>query len=111
MIQMTLLPIIMAPIMLKNQVNSDCDKKTLFDKKVKFGKNTFKALATLISEKRIDFLNLESISSDELRIIAKELHIKLSQKSHVRLLEEIKSICSAYIAGQGNQYLNKTRGL
>ena len=100
-IDMIRLPIIMAPSLLHRQVNSDSDKKTLFDKKVKYEAKTFTALAKLIEQNTIDITNLERLSADELKNVCKEINIGVAKKSTVRLLEEVKSVCGAYIAGQG----------
>ena len=100
-IDMTKLPVIMAPKILKSQVNSDHEKKTLFNKKVQFNSDTFKGLAELIRDGKIDITNLESLSQQDIKWVSKELKLKMSKKSNTRLLEEIKSVCSAFIAGQG----------
>ena len=99
---MTRLPSIIAPRLLKKQVNSDREKKTLFNKTVSYGPNTMAGLAKLISKKKIDILNLDTLDSVDVKNISKQLHLKtISSKSNVRLLEEIKFVCKMYLAGQG----------
>ena len=99
---MTRLPNIIAPLLLKTQVNSDREKKTLFNRTVNYGQNTMVALTKLISKKKIDILNLDQLNSAEVKKISKDLKLKaISTKSNVRLLEEIKFVCKMYAAGQG----------
>ena len=99
---MTKLPNIIAPGLVKKQVNSDSDKKTLFNKAVTYGSETMLGLKKLISKKEIDILNLSNLKSTEVKMISRALHIKsIASKSNVRLLEEIKFVCKMYAAGQG----------
>ena len=99
---MTRLPSIIAPGLLKKQVNSDREKETLFNKQVSYGSKTMTGLAKLISKNKIDILNLDNLSSLQVLKISKALHLKqTSVKSNVRLLEEIKFVCKMYAAGQG----------
>ena len=102
-INMLKLPNIMAPKLVLKQINTDTEKQTLFNQDVNYGSETMTELAKLISKRRIDILNLDSLSSNEVRSISKALHIKkVARKSNVRLLEEINFICKMYAAGQGN---------
>ena len=102
-INMLKLPNIMAPKLVLKQVNTDTEKETLFNQKVNYGPETMTELAKLISKRRIDILNLDSLSSNEVRSICKALHVKsIARKSNVGMLEEIKFICKMYAAGQGN---------
>ena len=99
---MTRFPNIIAPLLLKKQVNSDREKETLFNKQVSYGPETMIGLAKLISKKKIDILNLDNLSSSKVKDISKDLCIKgISSKSNVRLLEEIKFVAKMYAAGQG----------
>ena len=99
---MTKLPSIIAPRLVKKQINSDSEKKSLFNKPVNYGSNTMTGLAQLISKKKIDILNLDNLDATEVKKISKALHIKgISSKSVIRLLEEIKFVCKMYAAGQG----------
>ena len=99
---MTKLPSIIAPRLVKKQINSDSDKKSLFNKAVNYGSNTMTGLAQLISKKQIDILNLDNLEASEVKRISKALHLKgISSKSVVRLLEEVKFVCKMYAAGQG----------
>ena len=99
---MTKLPSIIAPRLVKKQINSDSEKKSLFNKPVNYGSSTMTGLAQLISKKKIDILNLDNLDATEVKKISKALHIKgISSKSVIRLLEEIKFVCKMYAAGQG----------
>ena len=102
---MTRVPNIIAPVLLKAQVNSDRDKETLFNSPVSYGSKTMTGLAKLISQKKINILHLDDLTSDEIKRFSKALSIKqLSTKSNVRLLEEIKFVCKMYAAGQGKTW-------
>ena len=99
---MTKLPNIIAPRLVKKQINSDSEKKSLFNKPVNYGSKTMTGLAQLISKKKIEILNLDNLEATEVKKISKALHIKgISSKSVVRLLEEIKFVSKMYAAGQG----------
>lgn len=99
---MTMLPNIIAPSLLKQQVNSDRDKETLFNKTVTYGAKSMTGLTNLISQKKINILDLDSLTSAEIKQFSKTLDIKqISDKSNVRLLEEIKFISKMFAAGQG----------
>ena len=104
--EMTNIPIIIAPKLLKQQVNSDSDKKTLFHKKFAHGPESFSGLAKLINRNQIDITDLDSLSPENVKNISKDLNIKkISSKNKTRLLEEIKFLCEMYVAGQGNLHL------
>ena len=104
---MTRFPNIIAPRLLKKQVNSDREKETLFDKQVSYGPETMTGLAKLIAKKGIDILHLDNLSSSQVKEISKDLCIKaVSSKSNVRLLEEIKFVAKMYAAGQGMLIVN-----
>ena len=99
---MTKIPNIIAPGLVKQQVNSDSDKKTLFNKPVSYSSETMAGLTLLITRKKIDILNLDDLTSAETKKISRDLHLKsIASKSNVRLLEEIKFVCKLYAAGQG----------
>ena len=99
---MTRIPNIIAPALIKKQVNSDRDKETLFNSPVSYGSKTMTGLAKLISKNKINILQLDDLSSEEIKNFSKALSIKQpSTKSNVRLLEEIKFVCKMYAAGQG----------
>ena len=53
------IPNIIAPRLLKKQINTDCEKKSFFNKKVIHGPETFAELAKLISKKKLDILNVD----------------------------------------------------
>ena len=98
----TKLPNIIAPRLVKKQINSDIEKKSLFNKPVNYGSNTMAGLAQLILKQKIDILNLDNLDASEVKNISKALHLKgTSSKSVIRLLEEIKFVCKMYAAGQG----------
>ena len=68
----------------------------------------------MVSEKRLDVTKLEELNVKELKDVAHEIGItKISKKSNIVLLEEIKSVARVFIAGQGdikakyNMYLLK----
>ena len=93
----------MAPMLLKQQVNSDYRKETLFNKETSFGKDTMSGIAQLIRKGAIDITNMDAMAAAEIRTVSRQLKLKsLSKKSNVRLLEEIKAVTKMYVAGQGN---------
>ena len=57
-INMLKLPIIMAPKLLKKQVNSDSKKKTLYGKEIVYSSETLAALAKLIRKREINIFAL-----------------------------------------------------
>ena len=101
-INMLKIPNIIAPRLLRKQVNTDSQKESLFNQNVNYGPETMIGLAKLISAKKIDILDLDSLKTNEVRKIGQKLCIKMGNKSNVRLLEEIKFVCKMYTAGQGN---------
>ena len=101
---MTKLPNIIAPKLLKKQVNSDSDKQSFFNKPVTYGSDTMIGLAKLINKKKINILNIDSLNPSDVKKFSMALHIKaIGSKSTVRLRDEIKFICKLYAAGQGTQ--------
>ena len=62
---MTALPNIIAPALLRKQVNTDKDKKTLFGKPVSISQSTLSAMSQLVADNKIDILNLEDLSGDQ----------------------------------------------
>lgn len=93
----------MAPKLLKQQVNNDDSKETLFNKTTNYGPETMAGLAKLISKGDIEITNLASMSPNVIKSVSRELKLKkISRKSNTRLLEEIKAVAKMYIAGQGN---------
>jgi hypothetical protein len=95
----------MAPKLLKKQVNTDYTKETLFNKETTYGSKTMAGLARLIQKKSIDITNLDTMSPSNIKSVSKQLKLKsISEKSTVRLLEEIKAVAKMYVAGQGSYY-------
>ena len=96
---------IMAPKLLKKQVNTDYTKETLFNKETTYGSKTMAGLARLIQKKSIDITNLDTMSPSNIKSVSKQLKLKsISEKSTIRLLEEIKAVAKMYVAGQGSYY-------
>ena len=58
-LDMMKIPNIIAPRLLKKQINTDCEKKSFFNKKVIHDPVTFAELAKLISKKKLDILNVD----------------------------------------------------
>ena len=56
--KMTELPNIIAPSLLRSQVNNDKNKKTLFGKRVTVSKKSLATISKLISENKIDILKI-----------------------------------------------------
>ena len=101
---MTRLPNIIAPRLLKKQTNSDREKETLFNKKVSYGSETMVGLTKLIAKQKIDILQLDKMSGDTVKKTSKLLCIKnIPSKSNVRLLEEIKFVCKMYEVTPNNR--------
>ena len=82
-------------------INTDCDKKSLFNKEITYKSDVLEKLVKMVSEKRIDVLNLNNLDGKKLKDVAKEIGITTSKKSNVALLEEIKAVTRIFLAGQG----------
>ena len=96
-------PLIIAPKLLKQQVNSDNCKETLFNQKTNYGPATMTGLSLLIAKGEIDILNLDSMSPKQAKKVSKALKLKgISRKSNIGLVDEIKFVSKMYVAGQGN---------
>ena len=93
---------IMAPKLLKQQVNSDHRKETLFNKEISYGAKTLAGISKLVQKGAIDITNLDKMPAAEIRKVSKQLKLKnLSKKSNIGLLEEIKVVTKMFVAGQG----------
>ena len=98
-------PNIIAPKLLKQQINTDCDKKTLFYQEETFESENMVELTKLVYKKKIDIVNLDCLKTNEIKKLAQNLRLKsIAAKSSVRLLEEIKCLCKMFAAGQGIQF-------
>ena len=88
---------------MKKQVNNDVSKKTLIDKPRHCNATTMAGLSKLILSGRLDIMNIDALPASELKKIGRELKLKkLSKKSNIALLEELKTIIKVFVAGQGN---------
>ena len=104
-INMLNIPNIIAPRLLRKQINTDSQKQSLFHQTSTYGPETMTGLAKLISKKKIDILDLDSLDNNEVKQISQKLFIKgIGKKSRVRLIEEITFLCKMYTAGQGKQF-------
>ena len=91
----------MAPKLMKEQVNNDINKQSLYNKKNTYGKTTMIGIANLVRRGEINLTKLDSLNPDEIKRISKELQLKISSKSNKMIMEEIKHVARTYIAGQG----------
>ena len=83
-------------------VNTECEKKTLFNKEINYDKSVLEKLVNMVSENRLDVTKLEDLETKELRDVANEIGItKLSKKSNIVILEELKNTARVFLAGQG----------
>ena len=97
------LPIIMPSSLVGKMVNTDCDKKSLFNKELNY---TTDVLGKLVAEKKLDVLNIDKLEGKHLKQVAKEIGLATSKKSDIFLQEEVKSLARLFLAGQGNLYRN-----
>ena len=58
-------------------------------------------LAKLVSEKKVDILNLDNLDKQGLKNLATELGLTTAKKSQVFLLTEIKAVSRVFLAGEG----------
>ena len=92
----------MAPKLLRKQVNNDVLKETLYNKPNTYGQDTLAAFSQLVMKDELNLADLDSLSPDDIKAISRKLHFKkITKKSNVMLLEEIKHISKVFIAGQG----------
>ena len=87
---------------MKKQVNNDATKKTLIYKPKNCNAKTMAGLTKLISNGRLDILNIDALSSSDLKKIGRKLKLKdISKMSNVALREEIKTVVKVFVSGQG----------
>ena len=98
---MVKLPLIIPDCLLGTMVNTDSQKKTLFNRVKKYKEDVLANLLKMVSEKRLDVLNLDKLDTEGVKKVAKELGMPISKKSRTFLLEEIKSVARIFLAGQG----------
>ena len=96
----------MPSCLIGNMVNTDNQKKTLFNTPKNYKEDVLANLLKMVSEKRLNVLNLHNIGKDEIIDVAKELGMTTSKKSKTVLLEEIKAVARIFLAGQGKQNEN-----
>jgi hypothetical protein len=103
---MVKLPLIMPNCLVGKMINTDSQKKTLFNTTKTYKENVLENLVKMISEKRLDVLNLENLDKAKLVSVAKELGMTTSKKSQIVLLEEIKAVARIFLAGQGKDMIS-----
>ena len=104
-INMVKLPIIMPSCLIGSMVNTDSQKKTLFNTPKNYKEDVLANLMKMVSEERLNVLNLDKLDKFKIIDVAKELGITTSKKSRTVLLEEIKAVTRIFLAGQGEQNL------
>ena len=87
-------------------VNTDCDKKSLFNKELNYTTDVLGKLVDMVAEKKLDVLNIDKLEGKHLKQVAKEIGLATSKKSDIFLQEEVKSLARLFLAGQGNLYRN-----
>ena len=81
--------------------NTDSDKNSLMNVDKKYRTNVLENLARLVSEKKVDILNLDNLDKEALKNLAREIGLTTSKKSQTFLLTEIKSVARVFLAGEG----------
>ena len=81
--------------------NTDSDKNSLMNVDKKYRTNVLENLARLVSEKKVDILNLDNLDKEALKNLAREIGLTTSKKSQMFLLTEIKSVARVFLAGEG----------
>jgi len=74
------LPLIMPECLLGKMVNSEYEKKTLFNKEISYDRKVLEKLVAMVSDSSLDITKLEELNSKELKDVAQEIGIsKLSK--------------------------------
>ena len=82
-------------------VNTDCDKKSLFNKELNYTTDVLGKLVDMVAENKVDVLNLDKLEGKHLKQVAKEIGLTTSKKSDLSLQEEVKALARIFLAGQG----------
>ena len=86
------LPIIIAPCLLRKQVNNDVEKKSLIDKTIIYKKETFSNFHRLVQMKRINILNIHKMTYAELREVMDALEVPVGDRNATLLRTELGEI-------------------
>ena len=95
------LPILIPNCLVGVMTNTDCDKKSLMNVDRKYRTNVLENFSKLVSEKKVDILNLDNLDKQGLKNLATELGLTTAKKSQVFLLTEIKAVSRVFLAGEG----------
>ena len=95
------IPLIIPNALLGTMTNTEKSKKSLMNMNKKYSSDVLGKLLKMVSEKRLDVLRLDSLNSEELKSVAKEIGISTAKKSLTFILKEVKAVTKIFLAGQG----------
>ena len=98
------LPIIMAPCVLRTQVNNDIFKKTIMEKEFFYEEETLDIFMKMIETKQIKINSISDLSSAQLRKFSTELGIYDSKKSAELMRSDLLNLSKILLAGQVFEY-------
>ena len=106
------LPLIIPPILMGQQMNTDINNKTLLERKFSFTKATMAELAKMIDAQELNILGINDLSSDQLVEVATRLKLeKPKKKSGTNLKNELNYLVRRFLAGEVTEiYLLKRNG-
>ena len=104
------LPIIIAPSLLKSQVNSDYTKKTLMEKEFTYTDETLDKFIRMVETKQIKINSIQDLATAELKEISKNLGIFDAKKSGELMKIDMVNLSKIFLGGQvRGAFISKNR--
>jgi hypothetical protein len=94
------LPIIMAPCLMRKQVNNDIGKKTLMEKEFQYEAETMETFMRLVESKELKISGISELKVPELNNLSKQLGIYVAKKSGELMKIDLINLSKIFLAGQ-----------
>ena len=98
------LPLIMPNGLVGKMINTESSKKSIMNNVHHYKSSVFTNFVKMISTDQLNILAIDEMAMknpQHLRKIAKEIGIKVKDKSNVVLAEEMTALAKTFLAGQG----------
>ena len=93
-------PIICAPSLSGEQVNTESSKKTILEKQFLYNKDTLAEFQDLVNSKAFEMSSLGQMSAEEIRSFANKIGIYSPQKSIEILKTDLNNLSGILLGGQ-----------
>ena len=94
------LPIIMAPSVLRKQVNSDWTKKSLMEREFTYTEEALAHFIKLVETRRVKINSISDLTSAELSELSREIGVYDAKKSAELMKIDLINLSKIFLAGQ-----------